>query len=264
MAEQKEISGWRKRFLSNRMSFESILFEKELVVQQRESYGAGIAVALVIGLSASLLTAQWVLRQGYLFTAADSVGFRMAFTCLEHFKSGGVWNLFKPLSSGFGSPVVPPLYYLTYVPVLKYITGNLNWAMIIVNTFYLTGLALAVFIAIKKNRNNKSGWLGACFAMALPFVLETARHPDHRLATMALVAATYAAYINSEEFEYPFWNTWCGLFFGLGFFADHMFWVYMMPLFPFMASGLMGQLSCGSIFKGLVPGAHSCISFMHL
>jgi len=255
MTEKKEISGWRKRFLANRMSFESIMFEKELVVQQRESLGKGLAVALAIGVFASLLTAQWVLRQGYLFTAADSAGFQMAFTCLDHFKSGGVWNLFKPLSNGFGSPVVPPLYYLTYVPVLKFITGNLNWAMILVNTFYLTGLALAVFIAVKKNRNNKSGWLGVSVAMAMPFVLETARHPDYRLASMALAAAAYATFINSEEFEYPSWNLWFGVFFGLGFFADTMFWVYMLPLVPFIISGLTNQLSGVSILKGLLPGA---------
>ena len=255
MAEQKQLSGWRKRFFANRMSFESILFEKELVIQGRENFGAGLAGALAIGLFASLLTAQWALRQGYLFTAADSAGFQAVFACLEHFKTGGVWNIFKPLPGGFSAPSVPPLYYITYVPVLKFITGNLNWAMIIVNTFYLTGLALAVFIAIKKNRNNQSGWLGVCFAMALPFVLETARHPDYRLASMALAAAAYAAFINSVEFEYPAWNLWCGVFFGLGFFADTMFWVYVLPLVPFIVSGLSNQLSAGSILKGLLPGA---------
>ena len=254
MAEQKEVSGWRKRFLANRMSFESILFEKELVVRERESFGAGLAGAIAIGLFASLLTAQWALRQGYLFPAADSAGFQMVFTCFGHFKSGGVWNIFTPLSSGLDSPLIPPLYYLTYVPVLKFITGNFNLAMILVNSFYLTGLSLAVFIAVKKNRNNKSGWLGACFAMAMPFVLEAARHPDHRLASMTLAAAAYAAYINSEEFEHPSWNFWCGLFFGLGFFSDTMFWIYVLPLVPFMVSGLTGQLSSGSLFKGLLPG----------
>ena len=255
MTEQKQISGWRKRFLANRMTFESILFEKELVVRESESFALGVTVAIAIGLFASLLTAQWALRQGYLFSAADSSGFQMAFACLEHFKSGGVWNLFKPLTSGLDAPMVPPLYYLTYVPVLKFITADLNRAMILVNGFYLTALALAVFIAIKKNRTNVSGWLGACLAMAMPFVLETARHPDHRLAAMALAAAAYAVFINSEEFEYPSWNLWCGVFFGLGFFTDTMFWIYALPLVPFMISGLMGQLSSGSIFKGLLPGA---------
>ena len=255
MAEQKELTGWRKRFLANRMSFESILFEKELLVRERESRAAGLAGALAIGLFASLLTAQWVLRQGYLFSAADSAGFQAAFACLENFRSGGVWSIFKPASGGFGAPVVPPLYYLTYVPVLKFVTADLNWAMILVNSFYLTGLALAVFIAIKKNRPNKSGWLGACVAMAMPFVLEAARHPDHRLAVMTLTAAAYASFINSEEFEYPFWNTWCGFFFAIGFFADPSFWIYMLPLVPFLISGLTGQLSSGSICKGLLPGA---------
>ncbi len=255
MPEEKQIPGWRKRFLANRMTFESILFEKELVVQEKESLYAGLAGAFAIALFSSLLLTQWVLRQGYFFNAGDAAGFQMVSACLEHFKSGGVWNLFKPLSSGFGAPLVPPLYYLTYVPVLKFITGDLSWAMILVNSFYLCALALAIFIAVKKNRNTKSGWLAAGFAMAMPFVIEAARHPDHRLAAMALAAAVYATYINSEDFEYPPWNVWFGVFFGLGFFADTMFWVYVLPLVPFLISGLTNQLAGGSIAKGLLPGA---------
>ncbi|MFA6433351.1 MAG: hypothetical protein WCW52_01515 [Elusimicrobiales bacterium] len=255
MTEQKELSGWRKRFLANRMSFESILFEKELVVRERESLVKGLAGAFAVGLFASILTAQWVLRQGYLFTAADAAGFQMVSAAVEHFRSGGVWNIFVPLSGGFGAAPVPPLYYLTFVPVLKFVTSDLNWAMILVNSFYLTGLTLAVFTAVKKNRNNKSGWLGACFVAALPFVLESARHPVHSLASMALAAAAYAAYINSEEFEYPEWSTLCGIFFGIGFLADTMFWVYMLPLVPFMVSGLSGRLSSWPILRGLLPGA---------
>ena len=255
MPEEKKVPGWQKRFLANRMTFESILFEKELVVQEKESFYGGLAGAFAIALFSSLMMAQWVVRQGYFFSAGDAAGLRMVSACLEHFKSGGVWNIFRPLSSGFGDPVIPPLYYLTYVPVMKFIASDLTRAMMLVNTFYLCGLALAIFTAVKKNRNNRSGWLAAGFAMAMPFVIEAARHPDHRLASMALAAAAYAAYINSEEFEYPSWNMWFGVFFGLGFFADTLFWVYMLPLVPFLLSGLTNQLASGSILKGLVPGA---------
>lgn len=253
MPEEKQMPGWRQRFLANRMSFESILFEKELLVREKESFYAGLAGALAIALFSSLLLTQWVLRQGYLFGAGDAAGFRMVSACLEHFGSGGVWNLFRPLS--MTAPEIPPLYYLTYVPVLKFITADLGRAMILVNSFYLCGLSLAIFIAVKKNRSNKAGWLASGFAMAMPFVIETSRHPDHRLAAMALAAAVYAAYINSEDFEYPSWNTWFGVFFGLGFFADTMFWVYVLPLVPFLLGGLTNQLASGSIFKGLLPGA---------
>ena len=208
MPEEKAVPGWRKRFLANRMTFESILFEKELLVPGKENFKVGLAAALAMALCAALLPAQWVLRQGYFFSAADAAGFRTVFAWLEHFGTDGVWSLFKPLPDAFGAPPVPPLYYLTYVPVLKYITGSLNWALILVNTFYISGLTLAVFTAIRKNRGNKPGWLGAGFALAMPFVLETARHPDHRLTAMALAAAVYACYINSEEFQYPAWNLW--------------------------------------------------------
>jgi len=255
MPEEKPVPGWRKRFLANRMTFESILFEKELLVPGRENFKAGLAGALAMALFAALLPAQWVLRQGYFFSAADAAGFRTVFAWLEHFRVDGVWSLFKPLPAGFGAPMLPPLYYLTYVPVLKFITGSLNWALVLVNTFYISGLTLAVFTAIRKNRGNKPGWLGAGFALAMPFVLETARHPDHRLAAMALAAAVYACYINSEDFQYPVWNLWFGVFFGLGFFADTMFWVYMLPLAPFLLSGLTNNLAAGSILKGLAPSA---------
>jgi hypothetical protein len=244
MPEEKQIPGWRKRFLANRMTLESILFE---------NLYAGLACAAAIAIFSSLLLTQWVLRQGSFFNAGDASGFQMVFACLDHFRSGGVWNLFKPLSTI--APIIPPLYYLTYVPVLKFITGDLSWAMILVNSFYLCALALAIFIAVKKNRNNKSGWLAAGFAMAMPFVIEASRHPDHRLASMALAAAVYATYINSEDFEYPSWNVWFGVFFGLGFFADTMFWVYILPLVPFLISGLTNQLAGVSIAKGLLPGA---------
>jgi hypothetical protein len=255
MPKEKKSIGWRQRFLANRMTFESILFEKELAVVGKDSLAAGVAGALAICLLASLLLAQWVLRQGCFFSAADAAGFHTASAFLEHFKSGGIWNIFKPLVNGFSFPVRPPLYYLTYVPVLKFITSDMNRALILVNSFYLSGLALAIFFAVRKNRSNQSAWLGASFAMALPFVLETARHPDHRLAAMAFAAATYAAYIHSEDFEYPAPSLWFGVFFGLGFFSDTMFWVYALPLVPFIISGLSGQMAGGSILKGLLPGA---------
>ncbi len=254
MTEEKKSAGWRQRFLANRMTFESILFEKELVAGGKERQASGLAGALAICLLASLLLAQWVLRQGNFFSAGDVAGFQTASAWLEHFRSGGIWSLFSPLPSGFSSPVRPPLYYLTYVPVLKFITGDMSRALILVNSVYLSGLALAIFFAVRKSRGSQSAWLGAGFAMALPFVLETARHPDHRLAAMALAASTYAAYIHSDDFEYPAPSLWFGVFLGLGFFSDARFWLYILPLVPFIINGLSGPMAGGSILKGLLPG----------
>ena len=135
MSAEKKISGWYRKFLNNRMAIEGMLFEKELIVRGgRENPRAGLAVVAFIWLLASVLAAQWILRQGYLFGAADAHGFQLAASWLEYFASGSVLDLFRPVQSDAGFPARPPLYYLTYDPVLKFITSDLRWALILVNS----------------------------------------------------------------------------------------------------------------------------------
>ncbi|MBU2573266.1 MAG: hypothetical protein KKH28_04230 [Elusimicrobia bacterium] len=254
MPEEKEIPDWRKRFLANRMSFESLLFEKELVAPKKEKLYAGLLGAAGIAFLGSLLLAVWILRHKYFFSAADAAAFNTVQAFLEQYKAGGIWSIFKPFSLGAAHPAALPLYYLTYVPVLKYITADLYRALVLVNSFYLSTLVFAVFMAVKKNRNNLSGWLGATVAVSLPFVLETARHPDPGLAAMALAAGLYCCYINSNEFDQPNWNVWFGLTLSLGFFTDDMFWIYALPLLPFLTTACVGGLALNSLLKGLLPG----------
>ncbi|HCE99184.1 MAG TPA: hypothetical protein DER10_11890 [Elusimicrobia bacterium] len=236
------------------MAFESILFEKELVVPKREKLSAGLLGAAGIWLLGALLLAQWTFRQGSFFSSADSAGFARINAYTAHLSSGGFWSIFKPVLGGFTLDTNPPLYYLSYFPVFKFLTSNLTEAMLAVNSFYLLIIAFSVFLAVKKSRNNMSGWLGTAFAFGMPFTLEMARHPEPELVAMAMTAAAYCCYINSEDFECPRWSFWFSVFFSLGFFAHRHFWVCALPLVPFIIPAIAGYITRDEILKGLFPG----------
>ncbi|MCX5790994.1 MAG: glycosyltransferase family 39 protein [Elusimicrobia bacterium] len=253
MADENDLPGWRKKFLANRMTFESILFERESVLPQKEKMSTGLLVLAGIWLFYSLLLAQWVLRRGYFFVQADAESFTGLLRYAAYLKSQGVLALIKPELAGMS--LNPPFYFLAYVPVLSYLTSDLNLALIIVNSFFMLVLALSVFAAVRKTRPNRSGWLGAAFALSMPFVLETARRPAPEMALMALVAALYACYIRSEEFEQGNkWTFWFALCLSLGFFSHRFFWLYTLPLIPFILTGLSSPLSRDELLKGIFPG----------
>ncbi|OGS14292.1 MAG: hypothetical protein A2285_00510 [Elusimicrobia bacterium RIFOXYA12_FULL_57_11] len=252
MTDENEMPAWRKKFLATRLAFESILFEREMVMPQKERMSTGLTVLAGIWLFHALLFAQWVLRRGYFFLREDAESFTAVLRYADYFQSQGVWALLKPELSSL--TFNPPFYHLAYVPVLRYLTTDLSLALIVVNSFFMLVLALSVFLAIRKSRPNRAGWLGAAFALALPFVLETVRRPAPEIALMALVAAVYACYILSEEFEHASWTFWFGLSLGLGFYCHRFFWLYVIPLAPFILSGFLNPLSRDELFKGVFPG----------
>lgn len=252
MSEDQNLPEWRKKFLATRMTFESILFERELMVPQKEKFSTGLLWLGGIWLLHALLLAQWALRRGYFFTQADAVSFNAVLHYASYLQTQGLWALVKPEFSGLS--LNPPLYYLAYVPVLKYITSDLNLALIAVNSFFLLVIALSVFLAVRKSRPNSSGWLGAAFALALPFVQEAARRPSPELALMAMVAAMYSCYIRSDEFEHPKWTFAFALCASLGFYSHKFFWLYFLPLLPFIGAGFASPYSRDELFKGMFPG----------
>ncbi len=250
--ENDNLPAWRKKFLATRMTFESILFERELVVPQKEKLSTGLLLTAAVWLFNAALLAQWALRRGYFFTQADSDSFNSVLHYAAYLKAQGFWALIKPEFSGMS--LNPPLYYLSYVPVLKYVTADLNLALIAVNSFFLLVIALSVFLAVRRSRPNSAGVLGAAFALALPFVQETARRPSPELALMALVAALYCCYIRSDEFELPKWTFAFAVCAGLGFYTHKHFWLYFLPLVPFIGAGLASPYSRDELFKGMFPG----------
>jgi len=250
---QNDMPAWRRKFLASRMAIESILFERELTQDKKDRISTGMLVVCAVWALQVLLLAQWALRRGYFFGAADAECFGSVLRYAAYLRAEGFWALFKPEFTDL--TLNPPLYYLAYVPVLNYLTSDLNVALIVVNSFFLLILAQAVFLAVRANRPNSAGWYGAAFALALPFVLETARRPAPEMALMALVAAMYACYIRSDDFAHPKWSLWFALVLGLGFFSHRFFWLYTLPLIPFIMSGMANPNSRDELFKGFFFGA---------
>lgn len=248
----QNLSPWRKKFLASRMALESIMFERELVQTSKPTLGKGLLVLAGIWLFNVLLLAQWALRRGYFFTRADADSFNGVLRYASYLNSDGFWALVKPELTGL--TLNPPLYYLAYVPVFRFLTTDLNLALILVNSFFLLVLALAVFLALRASRTNAAGWFGAAFALAMPFVMETARRPAPEMALMALVAAMYACYIRSDEFLDPKWSFAFAVCVGLGFFSHRFFWLYALPLAPFIMAGLANPNARDELFKGFFPG----------
>jgi len=249
--EATELPAWRKKFLATRMTFESILFERELIQPKREKLSVGLLGALGIWLFHALLLAQWAWRRGYFFNQADAESFGAVLRFAAYLKHQGFWALVKPEFAD--TALNPPLYFLAYVPVLNYLTPDLNLALVLVNSFFLLVLTLAIFLAVRRSRPNRAGWLGAAFALAMPFVMETARRPAPEMALMALVAAMYACYIRSDEFEHPKWTFAFAVVFSLGFFSHRFFWLYALPLAPFILAGLASPTR-DDLLKGFFPG----------
>lgn len=254
MAEENpdQLPGWRRKFLASRMAIESILFERELVQPRREKLSTGLLVVGAIWLFHALLLAQWAWRRGYFFGAADAECFSGVLRYASYLHTQGFWALFKPELADL--TLNPPLYYLAYVPVLDYITSDLNLALVLVNSFFLLVIAMSVFLAVRANRPNGAGWYGAAFALAMPFVLETARRPSPEMALMALTAALYCCYIRSDDFAEPKWSLAFSVVLGLGFYSHRFFWIYALPLVPYVFAGLANPNSRDELFKGFFVG----------
>lgn len=250
--ETENLPSWRKKFLATRMAMESILFERELLQPHKEKLSTGLLGLAGIWLFFTALLAQWALRRGYFFAQADADSLKAVLNFAAYVKVQGFWALVKPDFSVLSFN--PPLYYLAYVPVLDFVTRDLNLAVVIVNSFFMLVLALAVYLAVTESRPQPAGWLGAAFALALPFVLETARRPDPAIALMALTAAVYACYIRSSEFAVPKWTLAFSVCLALGFYAHGAFWLYALPTVPFIGAGLANPNSRDDLFKGLFVG----------
>lgn len=250
--EAADLPAWRKKFLATRLTFESLLFERELIQPKREKLSVGLLGALGVWLVHALLLAQWALRRGYFFGQADAESFNAVLRFAAYLKSQGFWALVKPEFADLS--LNPPLYYLTFVPVLEYLTPDLNLALVLVNSFFLLVIALSVFLAVRRNRPNAAGWLGAAFALALPAVMETARRPSPEMALMALAAAMYACYVNSDDLEHPKWTFAFAVVLSLGFFSHRFFWLYALPLVPFIMAALSNPAARDELLKGFFPG----------
>ncbi|MBI4657057.1 MAG: hypothetical protein HY746_09985 [Elusimicrobia bacterium] len=229
MTEEKEKPNWRKRFLANRMAFESILFEKELVSPKPEKKSSGLIILFAIFLFHSLLLTQAALRGGGNFPREDAAAVETAYQYVKAIDSGRYLQLFKPENfsvSGFK----PPLYYLSFYPLLKLFPSNPALVLAVVNSFYLLLIMLFMYFAVSNSRGFYSGWFTASLSASFPVIILLGRHASPDIALMAFVAGIYCCYINSKEFEIKKWSVLFGICFTLGLLSDVRFIIYALPV----------------------------------
>ncbi len=251
--EQKHEVSFKNRFLATRMVFESILFEKELSSPKSESWKKGPLGLAVLVLVCSVFLWQWKARQGDVFNAAEAARVNMVQKYQTAVETLGPQAL---LGSGAlqAGAAQPPFYYLTFLPVLKFVTPDIGSAVFLVNAFYLAFLLGSVYYALRRHRNAVTALSAAVATAALPFVMGAARSLSPQIATLAFTAAFWAFYLNSDDFELPRPVFWMGLMFSFGMLTDKFFWVYTLPLLPMMGAVAMGHLHRAELFKGLLPG----------
>lgn len=239
MSEEAEnLSPWRKKFLATRMTYESLLFERELVAPVKERKHSGLLVLLAVFLLHSLLLTQAVLRGGGNFPGPDAAALETAHAYAQAVDSGSYARLFKPELSGV-SGFRPPLYFLSFYPALKLFPSNPALALAAVNSFYLLLLMLSMYYAVRKGRNAPSAWFAASMAAAFPFVISAGRHASPDMALLAFTAGLYCCYINSEDFEHRGWSFLFGAVFSLGLLTDVRFLISSLPLAVFALNAFL-------------------------
>ncbi|MDQ7773237.1 MAG: hypothetical protein RDU13_06910 [Elusimicrobiales bacterium] len=251
--EQEHEVTFKNKFYAARMAFESILFEKELSGPKKEDWKKGVLGLAVLVLVSSVFLWQWKARQGDLFSAREAARVTVVQKYLAAYEAEGPVALLGT-GSVTGGAAQPPLYYLTYLPVLKFVTSDIGAAVFLVNAFYLSLLLAFVYYALRRHRNAVSSLTAAAAAASFPFVLECARSLSPQIATLAFTAGFWCFYLNSDDFEKPKPLFWMGLMFSLGVLTDAFYWVYILPLMPMMFAVATGHMNRSEMLKGLLPG----------
>jgi hypothetical protein len=251
--EQEHEVTFKNKFYAARMAFESILFEKELAGPKKEDWKKGPLGLAVLVLVSCVFLWQWKARQGDLFSAEEAARVTVVQKYMADYEAEGPAAL---LGTGAvkGGAAQPPLYYLSYLPVLKFVTADIGTAVFLVNAFYLALLLSFVYYALRRHRNTVSSLTAAAAAASFPFVLECARSLSPQIATLAFTAGFWCFYLNSDDFEKPKPLFWMGLMFSCGVLTDVFYWVYILPLLPMMIAVASGHLNRAEMLKGLLPG----------
>ncbi|MDT8285943.1 MAG: glycosyltransferase family 39 protein [Elusimicrobiales bacterium] len=251
--EQEHAVTFKNKFYAARMAFESILFEKELTAPKREDWKKGPLGLAVLILVSSIFLWQWKSRQGDLFSAEEAARVTVVQDYLADYEAEGPAALLGT-GSVKGAAAQPPLYYLSYLPVLKFVTSDIGTAVFLVNAFYLALMLSFIYYALRRHRNTLSSLTAAVAAASFPFVLECARSLSPQIATLAFAAGFWCFYLNSEDFDRPKPLFWMGLMFSLGVMTDVFYWVYVLPLLPMMIAVASGHMNRSEMLKGLLPG----------
>lgn len=244
--EEEKSKGFWGRFRANRYAFESLLFEHQAVHVKNDLW-TGLLVVLIIWAASVYFLYRYVCNVDHLLSAADSTTYTAILHYISEIESHGFWVLLKP---DFTSLLFsPPFYYLLYIPVLKFITPDLGMAMVIVNSLFLLILCLFPFLAVRDTYGSRSGLIASIAIMAFPFVTEAARHPSPDIALIAMVTGFYASYICYREFVDNKWSYAMGAFFALGFYTHSYFWIYTIPLWQAVLTGITNNVNGARFFK---------------
>ncbi|MCR4820605.1 MAG: hypothetical protein K5838_05715 [Elusimicrobiales bacterium] len=249
--EPGKSGGFWDRIKANRYAFESVLFEHKAINVKDKTWAGVLGAILIWGVSVIFLF-EWIKGRGPLLGQEEAQTFSAVLHYFSALGDNSFWTFIKP---DFNSlRYSPPLYYLLYVPVLKFITSDLNMAMLFVNSIFLLVLSIMPFFAVSPKRGWIGGLLASAAVMSCPFITEAARMPSASIAVIALVAGFYCSFMAYTELADNKWSYAFALFFVLGLYTSGTFWIYTIPLWQAMLTGTTNNVNGARFFKVLLAG----------
>lgn len=240
---------WKRKFLANRAALEQILFERDIVKKKEEkNYRGPIGLALILLAGLSAMFWDWHMAGGVL--SSDSVSKLALAEKFIHSLSGAFGEFFFKADL-FNLNFDLPFYYLSYFPVLKYITSDKPLAVLIVNSFYYCVFVCSLYFSVNIRGNYKSGLMAALIGAFFPFWFSISSEFSVSAATCAVTSLTYLFFIKSEDMENPVWVFPMALAFAVGLITDKMYIFYVLPLLHWLNWGFAG-LYRGKIFKAML------------
>ncbi len=250
--EGKDISSqqsWKKKFVASKAALEQILFEKDLgKKEEKKNYRGIIGLFLIILSGLAVLYYNWTMSGGVMSQNSLS-----KLDIAERFMvslSGGFSDFFFKARL-FELNFDLPFYYLSYFPVLKYITSDRALSVFIINSFYYCIFVCSLYFSVNIRGNFKSALMAALIGAFMPFWFYIIPEFSISSATCALTALTYLFFIKSENMENPVWVFPMALTFAVGLITDKMYIFYVLPLIHWLNWGFAG-LYQGKIFKAML------------
>lgn len=251
IGEPSKSGGFWARVKANRHAFESVLFEHKALNIQK-NVGVGLFCSIILWGMSVVFLYEWLQGRSPLLANYEAQTFSAVLHYVSAFSDQGIWTLLKPdMNSLMHSP---PFYYLLYVPILNYVTSDINLAMLIVNSVFLFIIAVFPYLAVSSVRGWAGGLLASLGVLACPLITEAARTPSTDIAVIAFVIGLYCSYMCYKELIENKWAYAIAAFFVLGFYTSGTFWVYTVPLWHPILIGAVNCVNATKFLNVLVPG----------
>ena len=250
--EPSKSGGFWDRVKATKFAIESIAFEHQALKKKDSKDWIGLLGVFVLWLVSVIFMYESIQRKSPLLVQAEAQTFSGVMHYMAAFSDQNIWTIFKP---DFNSlKYCPPLYYILYVPILKFVTPDLNMAMLIVNSLFLLVIAIMPFYAVREARGWVGGLLASTALMACPFVAQAARTPSSSIAVIALVTGMYCAYMCYQELVDNRWSYAIAAFLVLGMYTSGTFWIFVLPLFHSLSIGMMNYVNSSKFLNIILPG----------